>query len=62
MQSLVENNRFKIENETEDEAQSIPKSIEIVTVLRRISGPNFDILTTICGDIWHGQTHKLKLG
>ena len=62
MQSLVENNRFEIENETEDEAQSIPKSIGTLTVLRCIFGPNLEILTTIRSDLWCEQTHKLKLG
>ena len=61
MQSLVENNRFEIENETEDEAQSIPKSIGTLTLLRCIFRPNLEILTTIWGDLWRGQNHKLKL-
>ena len=61
MQSLVENNRFEIDNETEDDVQSIPKSIGTLTVLRCIFGPNLEILTTIRGYLWHGQTHKLKL-
>ena len=41
-QSLVENNRFEIKNETEDQAQSIPKSIGTLTVLRCMFGPNPD--------------------
>ena len=61
-QSLVDNNRFEIKNETEDQAQSIPKSIGTLTVLRCIFGPNLEILTMIRGDLWHGQTHKLLLG
>ena len=62
MQSLVENNRTKIKNETEDQAQSTPKSIGTLTEPRCIFGPNLEILTTIRGDLWRGQTHKLKLG
>ena len=62
MQSLVENNRFEIETETETESQSIPKSTGTLTVLRCNFGPNLEILTTIRGDLWREQTHKLKLG
>ena len=29
---------------------------------RCIFDPNLEILTTIRGDLWRGQTHKLKLG
>ena len=39
-QNLVENNRFEIKNETENQAQSIPKWIRTLTVLRCICGPN----------------------
>ena len=61
-QSLVENNRCEIENETEYEAQSIPQSIGTLTVLWCNFGSNLEILTTIRGDSWRGQTHKLKPG
>ena len=61
MQSLVENNRFEIKNETEDHGQSIPKWKGILIVLRCIFGPNLEILTAISGDLLQGQTHKLKM-
>ena len=61
MQSLVENNRFEIKNETEDQAQSILKSIGTLTVLGCIFIPNLEILDSIGGDLWYGQTHKLKM-
>ena len=51
MQSLLEDNRFEIKNETEDQAQSIPISIGTLTVLRCLFGPNLEILTTIAGDV-----------
>ena len=54
--------RFEIKNETEDQAESIPKSIGTLSVLRCIFGPNLEIQTTIRGDLWRRQTHKLKLG
>ena len=62
MQSLVENNRFENKNETEDQAQSIPKSRGTLTVLRCIFEPNLEILTLIDSDLWRRQTHKLKMG
>ena len=47
-QSLVEKkNRFEIKDETKDQGQSIPKSIETLTVLRCIFGPNLESLTSI---------------
>ena len=55
-------NRFEIKNETEDQSQSIPKSIGTLTVLRCIFGPNIEILTSISGDLRRRQTHKLKMG
>ena len=61
-QNLVENNRFEIKNETRDQAQSIPKSIRNLTVLRCIVGTNLEILTSFDGDLWRKQTHKLKMG
>ena len=57
-------NRFEVKNETEDQGQSIPKSIGTLTVLRCIFGPNMEVevLTSIGGDLWRGQTHKLQMG
>ena len=51
-----------MKNETEDQGQSSPKSIETLTVHRCIFGPNLEILTSIGGDLSHGQTHVLKMG
>ena len=62
MQSLQKNNWFEIKNKTDDQGQSIPKSIVILTVLRCIFGPNLEILTLISGDLSPKQTHKLKMG
>ena len=62
MQSLVKQHRFEIKNETEDQGQSRPKSIGTLTVLRCIFGPNLEIVTSIGGDLSHGQTHMLKMG
>ena len=45
-QSLVENNRFEIKNETEDQGQSITKSKGTLIVLRGIFCPNLEILTS----------------
>ena len=42
---MVEYNRFEVKNETEDQDQSIPKSIGTLTVLRCIFGPNLESLT-----------------
>ena len=58
MQILVENSRFEIKNETEDQGQSIGT----LTVLRWIFGPNLESLTSIGIDLLRGQTHKLKIG
>ena len=52
------NKRFEIKNETEDQSQSIPKSI----VLRRMFVLNLESLALIGGDLSHGKTHKLKMG
>ena len=60
--NLVENNRFEIKNETEDQGQWVPKSTETLTVLRRIFGPNLESLKSIGIDLSRGQTHKLKMG
>ena len=55
-------NRFEIKNNTEDRSQSIPKSIDTLTVLRCIFGQNLEILTSISGDLSPRQIHKLKMG
>ena len=49
---------FEIKNETENEGQSSPKSIWILTVLRGIFGKNLEILTSIGGDLSHGQAQN----
>ena len=62
MQNLVEYNRFEVKNETEDQNQSIPKSIGTLTVIRCICGPNLESLTSFDIDLSCGQTHKPKMG
>ena len=51
-------NRFEIKNKREHQGQSSPKSIGILTVLRCIFGHNLEILTSICGDLSHGQAEN----
>ena len=48
-------NRFEIKNKTERRNQSSPKSTRTLTVLRCIFGQNLEILTSIGGDLSHGQ-------
>ena len=62
MQNLVEYNRFEVKNETEDQDQSIPKSIGTLTVLRCTFGPNLESLTLFGIDLSPGQTHEPKMG
>ena len=45
---------FEIKNWTEDQFQSSPKLVGIWTVLRCIFVPNFEIVTSIGGELWHG--------
>ena len=45
MQNFVEYNRFEVKNETEDQDQSIPKSIGTLPMLWCIFGPNLESLT-----------------
>ena len=45
---------FEIKNWTEDQFQSSPKLAGIWTVLRCIFVPNFEIVTSIGGELWHG--------
>ena len=61
-QNLVEYNRFEVRNETEDQDQSIPKSIGTLTVLRCIFGLNLVSLTSFGIDLSPGQTHKPNMG
>ena len=58
---MVEYNRFEVKNETEDQDQSIPKSIGTLTVLRCIFGSNLESLTLFGIDLSPGQTHKPKM-
>ena len=60
--NLVEYNRFEVKNETEDQNQSIPKSIGTLTVLRCIFGPNLESLNKFVIDLSPGPTHKPKMG
>ena len=46
-QRLVEKKRFEIKYKTEDHGQSVPKSIETITVLGCIFGPTLEIFTSI---------------
>ena len=59
---MVEYNRFEVKNETEDQDQSISKSIGTLTVLWCIFGPNLESLTLFGFDLSPGQTHKPKMG
>ena len=49
---------FKIENESEDQNQSSPKSIGIFTVLRSIFGPKAVILAWTVDELWCGQAQN----
>ena len=49
---------FKIENEIEDQDQSIPKLTVILAELRCIFGQNLEILTSTCGEY---RADKLKI-
>ena len=51
-------NRFEIKNETEHQGQSSPKSVGTLRVLRCIFGPNLEKLTSIAGDLSHGQAQN----
>ena len=58
MQILVNKKWFEIKNETEHQGQSSPKSIGNLTVLRCIFGQHLVILTSIGGDLSHGQAQN----
>ena len=62
MQNYVEYNRFEVKKETEDQDQSIPKSLGTLPMLRCIFGPNLESLTSFGIDLLRGQTHKPKMG
>ena len=49
---------FEIKNWIEDQFQSSPKLVRIWTVLRCISVPNLEIVTSIGGESWHGQAQN----
>ena len=49
---------FKIENESEDQNQSSPKLIGILTVLRCIFGPYSVILAWTADELWGGQAQN----
>ena len=49
---------FDIKNWIEDQFQSSPKLVEIWTVLRCIFIPNVEIVTSIGGESWHGQSQN----
>ena len=45
-------------NWIEDQFQSSPKLVRIWTVLRCIFVPNLEIVTSIGGELWHGQAQN----
>ena len=49
---------FEIENWIEDRFQSSPKLVGIWTVLRCIFVLNLEIVTSIGGELWHGQAQN----
>ena len=49
---------FEIKNWIEDQFQSSPKLVGIWTVLRWIFVPNLQIVTSIGGELWHGQAQN----
>ena len=49
---------FETKNWIEDQFQSRPKLVRIWTVLRCIFVPNWDIVTSIGGELWHGQAQN----
>ena len=49
---------FEIKNWFEDQFQSSPKLVMIWTVLRCIFVPNFEIVTSIHGELWYGQAQN----
>ena len=49
---------FEIKNWIEDKFQSSPKLVGIWTVLGCIFVPNLEIVTSISGELWHGQAQN----
>ena len=49
---------FKIKNWIEYQFQSSPKLVWIWTMLRCIFVPNLEIVTSIGGELWHGQAQN----
>ena len=49
---------FEIKNWIEDQFRSSPKLVGIWTVLRCIFVPNLKIVTSIGGELWHGQAQN----
>ena len=49
---------FEIKNWIEDQFQSNPKLVGIWTVLRCVFVPNLEIVTSISGELWHGQAQN----
>ena len=49
---------FEIKNWIEDQFQLSPKLVGIWTVLRCIFVPNMEIVTSIGGELWHGQAQN----
>ena len=49
---------FEIENWIADQFQSSPKLVGIWTVLRCIFVPYLEIVTSIGGELWHGQVQN----
>ena len=49
---------FEIKNWIEDQFQSSPKLVGIGTVLRCIFVLNLEIVTSIGGELWHGQAQN----
>ena len=49
---------FEIENRNENKFQSSAKLVGIWTVLRCNFVPNFEIVTSIGGELWHGKAQN----
>ena len=49
---------FEIKNWIEDQLQSSRKLVELWTMLGRIFVPNLEIVTSICGELWHAQAQN----
>ena len=49
---------FEIKHWIEDQFQSSPKLVGIWIVLRCIFVPNLEIVTSIGGELWHGQAQN----